>query len=61
MGVERFNLVKKHKAFGCRVCEHNPMGMCELASRDVPVGYVLMNGHPRWCPKGKKDERKKHV
>lgn len=52
MGVERFNLVKKHKAFGCRVCEHNPMGTCELAAREVPVGYVLMNGHPRWCPKG---------
>lgn len=50
MGVESFNLVKKHKHFGCKVCEHNPMGICELCGREVPMRLVIQNGVPSWCP-----------
>lgn len=51
-----YNLKRTYKHHGCWVCEHNPEGVCELAKRDVPMAYALMNGHPKWCPKGK--ERK---
>lgn len=36
---------------GCNVCKHNPIGLCELAGREVPVGYIIKNGTPPWCPK----------
>lgn len=52
---------RKFKSHGCRVCKHNPMGICELCGKEVPIGKVLGNGRASWCPKGKTDERKKHV
>ena len=39
--------------FGCRACEHNPMGECDLANREVPMTMMVKNGAPKWCPKGK--------
>lgn len=39
--------------FGCRVCEHNPEGVCELVKRDVPMTLIVKNGCPSWCPKGR--------
>lgn len=53
MRVVNFNLVKKHKRYGCCACEHNPMGVCELCGREVPIGKVLGNGRASWCPMGK--------
>ena len=48
-----FNFYKEKKKFGCRVCKHNPMGICELCDREVPARLVIQNGHPSWCPKHK--------
>lgn len=51
-----FNQDKKHKPHGCRTCEHNHMGICELCDRELPLGCTLGNLVPKWCPKkgGKK-------
>lgn len=41
----------------CANCKHNPMGVCELADREIPESYVIRrNKLPVWCPlkKGKK-------
>lgn len=56
MRVAEFNLVKKHKPYGCKICKHNPLGVCELCGREVPIRLVIQNGQPSWCPKkgGKK-------
>lgn len=45
-----FNLYRTHKPHGCKVCEHNPMGICELCGKEVPMRLVVQNGVPAWCP-----------
>lgn len=56
MGVADWVLTKKHKKYGCKVCKHNPMGICELCGKEVPMRLVVQNGSPKWCPRGGKDE-----
>lgn len=57
MGVEHFNLYRTHKPHGCKICKHNPMGICEMCGKEVPMRLVIQNGIPSWCPKkgGKND------
>lgn len=43
----------KFKEVGCKVCEHNPMGVCEVESREVAYAHILHNTRPPWCPLGK--------
>lgn len=57
MGVADWDLTRKHKPHGCKVCKHNPMGICQLAEKEVPIQYVVSNGNPKWCPKPKKGEK----
>ena len=53
MRITEWQLVKKHKQYGCKVCKHNPVGICELCGREVPMRLVIQNGTPKWCPKQK--------
>lgn len=46
------------KPYGCKVCEHNPMGICETVGKEVPIVFVSSNGSPVWCPLKKKGKRK---
>ena len=47
-----WNFEKEHKPdHGCRACEHNPMGICELTGREVPMTYMMQNRVAAWCPK----------
>lgn len=36
----------------CNICEHNPMGTCELCGREIPMAYVInrINKAPTFCP-----------
>ena len=54
MGVANWDLTRKHQKYGCKICEHNPMGVCEMCGREVPMNFVIQNGFPKWCPKPKK-------
>ncbi len=54
MRVADFNLRRTHKPHGCRICEHNPMGVCELTAKEVPLWTCNQNLAPKWCPKGEK-------
>lgn len=40
----------KFKEGGCKVCEHNPMGICEIVSKEVECSHILHNTRPPWCP-----------
>lgn len=51
MGVELFNLYRTHKPHGCKIRKYNPMGICELCGKEVPMRLVVQNGVPKWCPK----------
>ncbi len=45
------------KERGCGSCEHNPMGICDLCGKEIPMSYVMRRnkGVPRFCPlKGEK-------
>lgn len=52
-GIGKYNFYKKRPKFGCKVCEHNPMGICELCGKEVPMRFVIQNGTASWCPKKK--------
>jgi len=54
-----FNLYRTHKEHGCKVCKHNPMGICELTGKEVPSRLVIQNGVPAWCPNKNKKGGKK--
>jgi hypothetical protein len=47
-----------HKPHGCRACEHNPMGVCEVIGKELPWIYASNNGEPVWCPLKKKGKKK---
>lgn len=36
----------------CRECEHNPMGICELCDKEIPMSYITGRAgfHPAFCP-----------
>lgn len=46
------------KPHGCRVCEHNPMGVCETVGKEIPLVLYTTNGSPVWCPLKKKGTKK---
>jgi hypothetical protein len=58
MRVADFNLRRTHKPHGCKVYKHNPMGICELCGKEVPMRLVVQNGVPKWCPKQEKGGKK---
>lgn len=48
----------KVKEHGCKNCEHNPMGICEIVGKELGYQYCLYSGRPVWCPLKKKGCKK---
>lgn len=46
----------KTKKLKCKECKHNPMGICELCGREIPICYITgRSGYrPAFCPLLKK-------
>lgn len=36
----------------CSKCKNNPMGVCILTEKEVPLTYAMgkNKGAPKWCP-----------